>query len=998
MIDVVIPVYRGFAQTKRCIESVLAHTDRTMRELVVVDDATPEPALAHYLDQLQLAGSITLIRNESNRGFVHSANRGMSLHVDRDVVLLNSDTEVANDWLGRLRHCAYRDADIGTVTPLSNNATICSYPYEGWTGGIPGSLGLTGLDDLIARVNARCIVDLPTAVGFCMYVRRACLDAVGTFDEDRFGRGYGEENDFSLRARAAGWRSVLAADVFVFHEGNVSFGGERHALQRNAMATLLEAHPDYQERLGEFSRRDPLRPVRHAVDQARYALGGAELEHVLSEQRHRLTGASGAVAGVVLHVTHSWDGGTRRWIDDFCAHDALHRNLVLRSVSNRDFASWRVELLDPSSGDAPLHHWDLGRPIAATATSSLEYRLILDEVLRVFGVGSLIVSSLVGHSLEALETGLPTVVVLHDLYPFCPAMFATFGSPCTACGRPEIERCMRGNLHNAFWHNTDAELWLSLRDQYARRLAQPWVRLAAPSHSAWNRWIQLMPGIEPISCAIIPHGLACSSEACASAEIRRNQVGSPNRLRLVVPGRLLPHKGLDLFANALPGLLRHADLLLLGCGRFGEPFEATPGVTVVRHYSRDELARHVRAFEPDAALLLSVVPESFSYTLSEMLALGLPVIATNAGAFAERLRDGHDGLLVAPGPAAVAEAAERLSADRDLLRSMKGNVCARPVRTVVEMVADYAGLLSGIPAPGPARVDNASRTDELLQWIARDRDDRHRVELALAQAQRSRDELVARCGELEARLADTRRTQDVLIRDIGKVHADLSALRQSNSWRMTAPVRMLTGALRRLKGRHEAAVADLDDVPRADPAQPDRHTGALPNSSAAAASGDAHRHALRERLQLPSATRVVVGWNVDDDAAFTAQLLALASTVAKRQNDTCFVIPRSDESGRDRDAPLLRATRRLFLLPGSEISRDVLLGADVIVTAGPHLPEAELQLSRKGVRPKILVLAAAPGHDLQGGAEMAGSDVRTVADEAAAALFRILEATSGRIP
>jgi GT2 family glycosyltransferase len=150
------------------------------------------------------------------------------------VVLLNSDTEVANGWLDRLQHAACSAPDVGTVTPFSNNATICTYPYEGWTGDVPGSLGLAGLDTLFATVNRGRTANLPTAVGFCMYIRRACLTQTGYFDEERFGRGYGEENDFCMRAAAAGWRNILAADVFVYHKGSVSFGEERFGLMNTA--------------------------------------------------------------------------------------------------------------------------------------------------------------------------------------------------------------------------------------------------------------------------------------------------------------------------------------------------------------------------------------------------------------------------------------------------------------------------------------------------------------------------------------------------------------------------------------------------------------------------------------------------------------------------------------------------------------------------------------------------------------------------------------------
>jgi len=285
-IDVVVPVYGGLEATRRCLESVLAHPQRAAHEVVVVDDRGPDPAIAAYLDTLAASARITLLRNEQNLGFVRSVNRGMALHADRDVVLLNSDTEVANDWLDRLARAAHSAPDIATATPFSNNATICSYPYEGWTGAVPGMLGLAGLDRVFAETLAGRTLDIPTAVGFCMFIRRDCLDRVGLFDVEKFGRGYGEENDFCMRALKSGWRHVLAADAFVFHEGSVSFGTEKLKLIERATQVLCEAHPDYPQRVHEFIARDPARPLRDAIDAARVRRDGREAAHVAAEHAH----------------------------------------------------------------------------------------------------------------------------------------------------------------------------------------------------------------------------------------------------------------------------------------------------------------------------------------------------------------------------------------------------------------------------------------------------------------------------------------------------------------------------------------------------------------------------------------------------------------------------------------------------------------------------------------------------------------------------------------
>ena len=134
-------------------------------------------------------------------------------------MLLNSDTLVAPGWLERLRQAAYAAPDIGTATPLSNSASILSYPGPAEANPMSDIADTARLTMLAHKANAGSVVDIPVAVGFCMYIRRDCLDSVGLFRTDLFAQGYGEENDFCLRARHLGWRHVAAPGVFVAHAG-----------------------------------------------------------------------------------------------------------------------------------------------------------------------------------------------------------------------------------------------------------------------------------------------------------------------------------------------------------------------------------------------------------------------------------------------------------------------------------------------------------------------------------------------------------------------------------------------------------------------------------------------------------------------------------------------------------------------------------------------------------------------------------------------------------
>ncbi|MDR8439764.1 glycosyl transferase, partial [Acinetobacter baumannii] len=79
-----------------------------------------------------------------------------------------------------------------SVTPFSNNATICSFPNFCEDNELFSGMDVQSLDDEFETYGKENnLVEIPTGVGFCMYIRRDCLNQVGYFDEETFGRGYG---------------------------------------------------------------------------------------------------------------------------------------------------------------------------------------------------------------------------------------------------------------------------------------------------------------------------------------------------------------------------------------------------------------------------------------------------------------------------------------------------------------------------------------------------------------------------------------------------------------------------------------------------------------------------------------------------------------------------------------------------------------------------------------------------------------------------------------
>ena len=281
-IDIIIPVYRQLELTRQCVESVLSAPDAAMGTIHLINDASPEPELADYCREVAINDRIQLLEHADNQGFVFSVNEGLRAAGDRDVVILNSDTEVPLGWLRRLKFAADHNPDAASVTPFSNNATICSYPDFCEENGLLPDLDGNDMDQLFAKANEGVSIEIPTGVGFCMYLQRAAIDELGGFDEEAFGRGYGEENDWCLRASAKGWKHYLCADLYVYHAGGASFGAEAETLQANAMAVISSRYPDYERQIADFIEADPIEPARCAVDQVR-----PDTAAVLSESRVR---------------------------------------------------------------------------------------------------------------------------------------------------------------------------------------------------------------------------------------------------------------------------------------------------------------------------------------------------------------------------------------------------------------------------------------------------------------------------------------------------------------------------------------------------------------------------------------------------------------------------------------------------------------------------------------------------------------------------------------
>ena len=606
-VDVIIPLYRGLRSARACVDSVQAAMAgcATPCRLILIDDASPEPALRDWLAGLEQSASLVLLRNERNQGFVRSVNRGMALHPDRDVVLLNSDTLVHGDWLDRLRRCAYAQADTATVTPLTNNGTLAGYPRFMRENPIPTAETPATLDALAAEVNAGRSVTVPTAVGFCMYIRRHCLDAVGYFDATAFGRGYGEETDFCRRAEAVGFSHRLAGDVFVYHEGGVSFGEAAEDLQRRAASIMAERYPDYDEAVAAHVRADPARPLRARLSLARLERGS----------RPR-----------VLFIGHREGGGVEKHCRDLAR--MLQKDVEVLELQPDD-DGW-LRLFWRRDGEDLMLHF----------RQPDEYEILL-AMLRRLGVSRVHVHHVMEqpHSVLRIPAalGVPMDFTAHDYYAICPQYNLT-DEEGEYCGEPDAagcERCLA--VRPAPW-GLDIHAWRQLFS----RLLRDAERVFAPSQDVGRRLQRYVPDAPVV---ILPHPEPPRTARTPAVSTATGPV------RVLVLGVLNPAKGVHLLTRcARDARERGLDLEFHVIGWSETPIHGgdTLPLTLSGAYRSEELPSLISRAGGDVFFFPSRAPETFSYTLSEALAWPLPIIAPARGAFVERLSDNAAARLLDP--------------------------------------------------------------------------------------------------------------------------------------------------------------------------------------------------------------------------------------------------------------------------------------------------------------------------------------------------------------
>jgi GT2 family glycosyltransferase/glycosyltransferase involved in cell wall biosynthesis len=277
-VDVIIPVYNALPDVKRCLTALHQHDDGTIAQIIVVNDGSDQETtdwLRAFQDSHDQA---RLIEQPTNQGYTHAINTGMAASTAPYLLLLNSDTIVTRGWLRGLLSCLSSDPRAGIVGPLSNAATWQSVPelYDDRQhfahNSLPPGLSPDDMALVVAHAATPSYPQTPFVNGFCFLLKRDLMTSIGHMDEEHFPQGYGEENDYCIRAAKAGFTLRIADDVYVYHAQSKSFGHERRETLSAAGFEALERKHGLQtfhglvDQVKDTSNLDRIRlRIRHSL-------------------------------------------------------------------------------------------------------------------------------------------------------------------------------------------------------------------------------------------------------------------------------------------------------------------------------------------------------------------------------------------------------------------------------------------------------------------------------------------------------------------------------------------------------------------------------------------------------------------------------------------------------------------------------------------------------------------------------------------------------------
>ncbi len=617
-IDIVIPVYNGMEFLPKLFDSIFKNTYLDFR-LIIINDNSTDPQISIFLSSLIKKHSNVIFRsNQENLGFVKTVNFAASF-VENHFVLLNTDVEVPQGWLKRLMRPIMENPNIASVTPFTNAGTICSFPTINKDNALFGGEDLETIDSVFRQIISERVIEIPTGIGFCMGINKAVWQEIGPLNERVFERGYGEENDWCMRAISHGYKNIVSTNLFVYHKHGGSFlSDEKKKLAEENMKKLIDIHPAYLSQVHDFIVADPLRPFR---DFAKMIL--------LTEVAER----------VVFIIDHAIGGGANGYRRRF--------------IQNKLKKGYTVFLLTHNTEQLVLEF----------KVMNAEYEIIfnvqaVDDLLllgkHIPKLDEIIYNNLVSYEqpLEILETlsflkkqfSAKLTVLVHDYYMVCPS-YTLLDYQGNYCDVPDLEycqKCLSENLYAPWNITANLKTW---RVEWGNFLAQA-DEVVCFSESSCET-LGKAYNIPSKRMLIRPHKPLHNFEKTV-------EILAKEPLSVGIVGALNYAKGSQMVVDVARIFAKVDQSVCLTVIGSLDRKPLSNNVTVTGPYANEDLPNLLKKYDVNLCFFPSIWPETFSYVVGELMDLGMPICAFNLGAPAERLVDYTMGCVIPDVDAAIA--------------------------------------------------------------------------------------------------------------------------------------------------------------------------------------------------------------------------------------------------------------------------------------------------------------------------------------------------------
>ncbi len=613
-VDIIVPVFNGYNHLLRLFDSLIKNTNEPYK-IIIIDDASTDYRVVEFLENLKESypEKVILVRNKKNLGFTANINKGIKLSKNH-IVILNTDTEVPPGWLYRLMKPIFEDEKIASTTPFTNAGTICSFPNFLEDNKLPEDIHTKFVDEIFSRFNiGNCLIELPTGIGFCMGMNRKAIEEVGNFDEKHFPKGYGEENDWCMRAKKKGYLNIMVPNLFVSHYHGGSFTPEeKHTFSTKNLDVVVSLHPEYLDLVHDFIGDDPPALIRN-------------LAGILT---------FGKSKEVTLIIDHEIGGGTNIYRERLIKERLKEDKAVILYTENY-FSTYGTVKFKYNNYEFTLKTKNF------------------NDITKVFEeckINEIFLNNLVSFEkpFEILEsiveikniTNSKLILPMHDYYCICPS-YNLLNNEGIYCGVPkDIEKCnscIKDNQYSEKPNIKDITLW---RKKW-NKIIDIADKIICFSKSSKEILLKAYPLIDESKILVLPHKL--------DVILRKVQINNSNgTIHVAVIGAINYQKGAKVILD-LAKKIREKSLpikihIIGTLNR--NPIGLEDIIHIYGSYKRDELPDIIEKLNINVVLFPSIWPETFSYVVEEIIEMDLPIIAFDIGAPAERLKEYDKAFLV----------------------------------------------------------------------------------------------------------------------------------------------------------------------------------------------------------------------------------------------------------------------------------------------------------------------------------------------------------------